>query len=330
MAANLTPQYHKAERAYRRAASAAEQLACLQDMLRELPKHKASEKIQSELKQKISRAKQEVENERKTGKRANAVRIAPQGAGTVAILGGPNAGKSQLLASLTRATPEIAPYPFTTRAPLPGMMDFEGVPIQLIDTPPITADYLEPYMQDLIRGVDVAVLIVDLAADEGIEHVQQVLDKLNSTRTRLANRTYLDETDVGLSYTRTLLVPNKLDAAGAADRLEFLHEWRRPDFPEYPVSAVVGTGLAALREAIFRALGVIRIHTKLPAEQEPDRSRPLILRSGGTVLELAELIHEELAAKLAFARVWSHGEQEAAQVKGDHVLQDQDVVELHV
>jgi len=330
MAANLTPQYLKAERAYRRAASAAEQLDCLQEMLRELPKHKASEKIQSELKQKISRAKQEVEVERKAGKRANPVRITPQGAGTVVLLGGPNAGKSQLLASLTRATPEIAPYPFTTRTPLPGMLDFEGVAIQLIDTPPITADYFEPYMQDLIRGADVAVFVVDMAADEGIEQFQQVLDKLNRTRTRLADRTYLDETDVGLSFTRTLLVPAKLDAAGAADRLEFLHEWRSPEFPEYPVSALVGTGLAALREAIFSALGVMRIYTKLPEEKESDRSHPLTLRSGGTVLELAELIHEELAAKLKFARVWNHGEQEAVQVKGDHLLLDRDVVELHV
>ena len=246
------------------------------------------------------------------------------------LLGGPNAGKSQLLASLTRATPEIAPYPFTTRAPLPGMLDFEGVAIQLVDTPPITADYLDTFMQDLIRGADVAMLLVDLAADEGIEQLQQVHDKLNRTRTRLADRTYLDETDVGLSFTRTLLVPSKLDAPGAADRLEFLHEWRTPEFPEYAVSAVTGTGLAALREAIFLALGVIRIYTKLPAEKEPDRGHPLTLRSGGTVLELAELIHEELATKLKFARVWSHGGQEAVQVKGDHALQDLDVVELHV
>jgi ribosome-interacting GTPase 1 len=185
-------------------------------------------------------------------------------------------------------------------------------------------------MQDLIRGADAAALVVDLGADEGIEQFRQVLDKLNRTRTRLADRTFLDDTDVGLSFTRTLLVPNKLDAAGAADRLAFLHEWHSPAFPEYAVSAVAGTGLPALREAIFNALGVIRIYTKLPAEKEPDRSHPLTLCSGGTVLELAELIHEELAAKLKFARVWSYGAQEIAHVKGDHTLQDLDVVELHI
>src|SRR5579872_1199845 len=127
MAANLTPQYLKAEEEYRRAATAEEELKWLEIMLREMPKHKASEKLQSDLKQKISRAKKDVETERKTAKKGHGVRIPRQGAGTAVFLGGPNAGKSQLLARLTRATPEIAPYPFTTRAPQPGMMPWQDV-----------------------------------------------------------------------------------------------------------------------------------------------------------------------------------------------------------
>jgi ribosome-interacting GTPase 1 len=329
MAANLTPQYLKAEEAYRRAATAAEELECLQVMLRELPKHKASEKMQSELKQKISKAKQEAEAERKAGKKGNAVRILRQGAGTAVLLGGPNAGKSQLLASLTHATPEVAPYPFTTRAPLPGMMEFEDVAVQLIDTPPITADYLETYMQGMIRGADVAVLLVDLGADEGIEQLQELLDKLAGTKTRLAARSYLDEEDVGLSFTQTLLAPNKLDAEGAAQRLELLHELCPLDFAEYPISAQHGTGLEALRAAIYRALDVIRVYTKLPTRKDPDYDRPFTLRSGGTVLDVAELVHKDIAANLKFARLWGQDAHPGSQVKGDHVLRDKDVVELH-
>ncbi len=329
MAANLTPQYLKAEEAYRRAANAAEELECLQVMLRELPKHKASEKMQSELKQKISRAKQEAEAERKAGKKGNAVRILRQGAGTAVLLGGPNAGKSQLLTSLTRATPEVAPYPFTTRAPLPGMMEFEDVSVQLIDTPPITADYLETYMQGMIRGADVAVLLVDLGADEGIEQLQELLDKLSSTKTRLAPRSYLDEEDVGLSFTQTLLAPNKLDADGAAERLELLHELCPLEFAERPISALHGTGLEVLRAAIYAALGVIRVYTKLPTHKEPDYNRPFTLRAGGTVLDVAELVHKDIAANLKHARLWGEGVHPGSQVKGDHVLQDKNVVELH-
>ncbi len=152
MATNLTPQYHKAEEAYRRATTSDEELKWLEVMLREMPKHKASEKLQSDIKQKISRAKKEVEVAKKAPTKQAGVKIPRQGAGTVLLVGGPNAGKSQLLAALTRATPEIAPYPFTTRTPLPGMMVWEDVQVQLIDTPPITPDIFEPYMQGLIRG----------------------------------------------------------------------------------------------------------------------------------------------------------------------------------
>ena len=67
MPANLTPQYLKAEEAYRRASTPEEELQCLQVMLREIPKHKGTDKLQAELKQKISKAKKEAEQQRTSG-----------------------------------------------------------------------------------------------------------------------------------------------------------------------------------------------------------------------------------------------------------------------
>lgn len=329
MPANLTPQYLKAEEEYRRAATTEEEIRCLEIMLREIPKHKGSEKLQAEIKQKLSRARKELETERRTGRRGHGIRIPRQGAGTAVILGGPNAGKSQLLAALTRAHPEIAPYPFTTRAPLPGMMPWEDVMVQLVDTPPITADYLEPYMYGLIRSADLALLLVDLGSDEGIEQLQAVLDRLQQTKTRLATRSSLDEEDIGLSYTQTFLVPNKIDLPRARERLDLLHELCPLDFPEYVVSALQAIGLEELRAAIFRALDVVRVYTKLPHAKQPDMDRPFTLRRGSSLLDLAELVHKDLAEHLKFGRVWGTGLHPGTPVKGDYILQDKDVVELH-
>lgn len=329
MPANLTPQYLKAEEEYRRATTTEEEIRCLEIMLREIPKHKGSEKLQAEIKQKLSRARKELETERRTGRRGHGVRIPRQGAGTAVLLGGPNAGKSQLLAALTRAHPEIAPYPFTTRAPLPGMMPWEDVMVQLVDTPPITADYLEPYMYGLIRAADLALLLVDLGSDDGIEQLQAVLDRLQQTKTRLAARSSLDEEDIGLSYTQTFLVPNKIDLPEARERLELLHELCPLDFPEFVISALQGIGLDALRAAIFRALDVVRVYTKLPHAKQPDLDRPFTLRRGSSLLDLAELVHKDLAENLKFGRVWGTGLHPGTPVKGDYILQDKDVVELH-
>lgn len=329
MATNLTPQYRRAEEEYRRAASTEDQIEWLEVMLREMPKHKASEKLQSELKQKISKAKKAFEAERKSPAKGHAVRIPRQGAGTCVLLGGPNSGKSQLLAALTRATPEIAPYPFTTRAPGPGMMPWEDVYVQLVDTPPITTDFMETYMQGLIRAADVAVLLVDLGADEGIEQCQEVLDRLNATKTRLGRETCLDEDDVGLSYTQTLLAPNKIDLPDAAERLELFHELCPLDFAEFPISAATGAGLDALKNAVYRALDVVRVYTKSPTAKTADFERPFTLRRGSTLLDVAGLVHKDIASNFKFARVWGAAMHDGSVAKADYVPHDKDIVEIH-
>jgi ribosome-interacting GTPase 1 len=331
MPANLTPQYHKAEEAYRRATTAEEELRCLEVMLREIPKHKGTDKLQAELKAKISRAKQDAEQAKKTAKKTgpSGPKIPRQGAGRVILLGGPNAGKSQLLKSLTRATPEVAPYPFTTREPQPGMMPWEDVMVQLIDTPPITADALDPGTVSLIRGADVVLLLVDVGNDDGIDAAQAVVEKMRSTKTRLAKESYLDEEDIGLSFTKTLLVYNKVDLPGSEDRIALLQEFCPLDFESHRISAEHGTGLEELRGAMYAALDVVRVYTKLPTKKEADYDKPFTLRRGGTLLDVAELVHRDLAENFKHARVWGGHVIGGSTLKGDYVVHDKDVVEIH-
>jgi ribosome-interacting GTPase 1 len=330
MPANLTAQYLKAEEEYRRATSVEEELQWLQVMLAEIPKHKGTDKLQADIKAKISKAKKELLAEKRAGKKTRGVRIPRQGAGTVVILGGPNAGKSLLLKRYTRANPEVAPYPFTTHTPMPGMMPWQDVFVQLVDTPPITADYMESYVQGIVRGAELVLLMVDLGSDSGVEQCQEVLERFQGGKTRLGKTSLLDEEDIGVSYTRTFVVPNKIDLPEAAERLEFFHGLCPLDLAEYVISAEKGTGLEVLRDAIYQAMDVVRVYSKLPAAKEPDLQRPFTLRRGSTVLDMAGQVHKDFLDNLKFARVWGTAVHDGTTVKGDHVLHDKDIVELHV
>jgi small GTP-binding protein len=331
MAVNLTPQYHEAEAEYKRAQTAEERLACLQKMWREVPKHKASEKLQAELKKKISAAREEQEErQQKGGKKAGVSHKVPrQGAGQVIIVGPPNAGKSRLLTRLTRATPEVAPYPFTTREPHVGMMDWEDVKVQLIDTPPITADFLEGYLSSMVRVADAALLMVDLADDDAPFTAQAVLDRLAQAKTVLAGRNPDVIDDFSIEHVRTMLVANKTDADGAADRLEIVREMFADRFPVHVIAAEHGTGLEELRTAIYQFLNVIRVYTKKPGKPA-DMTSPFTVHEGSTLLELATHVHRDFEEKLKSARVWGTGVFDGQSVTRDHVLHDKDVVELHV
>lgn len=331
MPANLTNQYLKAEKEYRQASTPEEELTCLRAMLREIPKHKGTDHLQAQLKSKISKVRKDLQDGgKKAGKKTRGVRIPRQGAGTAVILGGPNAGKSQLLKTLTHATPEVAPYPFTTHAPMPGMMPWEDVTVQLVDTPPITTDFFESYMYGIIRGSELVLLLVDLGNDSGIEQCQELLDRLNRSKSRLAKESYLSEEDVGLSFTRTLLVPNKIDLPEAAERLKLLHELIPLDLEVFPISATQGTGIETLRNTVYQAMDAIRVYTKLPSAKQADREKPFTVRRGHTLVDLASQVHKDYAEGLKFARVWGEAVHDGTVVKGDYVLHDKDVVELHM
>ncbi len=331
MPANLTQQYLKAEAAYRAALTLREELDCLQVMLREIPKHKGTDRLQADLKSKIAKLRIETQKASSPPSPKSVLRIPRQGAGRVLLIGAPNSGKSQLLAALTRAQPEIAPYPFTTQSPLPGMMYFEDCPFQLIDLPPVTSDCMDAATIGLVRGADLVLLVIDLASDTLIEDTQAVLDRFQSSKTRFGRETMLDESDVGLSYTGTLVVLNKCDDPSAADRLAMFDEYVQMPFDRLQVSAAVGTGLPELRKSVFDQLKIVRVYTKHPKQKDPDMTKPFAIRQGQTLLEVADCVHCDMAATLRSARVWSTSNlsQGPTTVKPDYQPQDGDIIELH-
>jgi len=327
MSANLTLKYKLAEKAYRSASGPLEELECLQAMLQELPKHKGTDKMQADLKQRISKAKVlAAKAPPKSGRKG--FHLPRQGAGRAVIIGGPNAGKSQLLARLTNAKPEIAEYPFTTREPQPGMMHWEDVSIQLVDTPPITADLADADTINLIRGADLVILMLDLGSDDGGQQLRDVYRRVQQGKSRLGQQTTFSESEVGVSLTRTCLVANKIDLAESTDRLVFFREYIDFDFECFSISALNGQRLEPLQNAIFAAMDVVRVYSKLPNQKQADMDSPLVLTRGQTVLDFAGLIHQEVARSFKSARVWGKNIHPGSTVNGDYQPEDGDIVEI--
>ena len=330
MPANLPPQYSKAEEEYRKAASPSERLEKLREMFRLLPKHKGTEKLQSDLKQKISRARDDLEGAKAGGgkKPGASHRVPREGAGQVVLVGAPNVGKSAIVSALTNARAEVAPYPFSTRSEVPGIMMWEDVRVQLVDLPPITADFLEPWVPSLVRSADAALLVVDLSSDDAIDAAEAALGRLAVVHTELVGTLPHDVEDEAIRHVRTIVAANKVDAEGAGDRLDVVREWAGGRFPLTSASAAGGEGLDDLRRASYDLLGVMRVYTKLPGKPA-DRSKPFTLPIGGTVLDLAREIHRDFEHSLKFARIWGAGVFEGQSVGRDHELHEADVVELH-
>ena len=329
MPANLTPQYLKAEQQYRRAQSPEERVACLEEMLRLVPKHKGTDHLQADLKTRLKQARTDSASEKTaTKKEGRGLRIPRQGAATVPLLGGPNAGKSRVLAELTNAKPEIAPYPFTTREPAPGMMPWQDVKVQLIDTPPITADFFEASVLGMTRTADAALLCLDGGSDDGPDQAGEVLDQLRQRKTVLDVTSGFGVDDYSIIRVKTLLVMTRGDDPGALDRLEYFRELAPTPFVTRTVELERPDSIEALRDEVYRFLDLIRIYTKAPGKPA-SKTAPFTLHSGGTVEDLAPKVHRDLVGKVKYAKVWGASAHDGQSVGLEHPLADGDLVELH-
>jgi len=222
--------------------------------------------------------------------------------------------------------PEVADYPFTTRVPLPGMMKFEDVQVQLVDLPPVHPDFPESWLYQIIRNADAVLLVLDLSDPDLLEDLETTLAQLAQAKVHLGAGEAPSVT--GWLAKRSLLVANKLDADGALDSLAVLKDLYGGRFDILPISAQTGQGLDELRRCAFNLLEVIRVYTKAPGKKL-EMTAPYILKRGSRLIDLAAHVHHDFLSQLKYARVWGHGKFEGQMVNRDYLLADKDVVELH-
>lgn len=340
MPTNTSPDYKKAEEAYRAAREPRERLDCLREMFRTIPKHKGTEHLQADIKTRIKQLSEELSGPKKGGKRSGPSHVVrAEGAAQLALLGPPNAGKSSLHARLTGSRTDIGPYPFTTHLPTPGMYPFEDVHFQLVDLPPISVDYMEPWFVNALQPAHGALLIIDVSDPECLEQVPAVLERLAEKKIFLTatwpglqsrNSTEEEETDDPFRLDLpALLIANKSDLDPDPEEVKVLEELLGLRFPALTMSAKTGDGLDDLGPFLFRALEIVRVYTKTPGKPA-DGDKPFTVRRGGTVHDVARLVHKDIARDLKFARVWGTDVFDGQQVGPDHLVADGDVVELHL
>ncbi len=329
MPANLPPQYLEAEKRYREAKTLQEKLHALKQMYAVMPKHKGTDKLQADIKRRISKINEEIEKERKSGGKRRSEYVKPEGAGQIVLLGPPNAGKSSLIGTLTHAHPEVAPYPFTTKHPFPAMMPFEDIQIQLVDMPPITTSWYEGWVSSIVRGCDVVMLVVGVDDLDPDGNLKAIMDHLEGSGIILTaeDTSKEDLPDFRTIKKKALLVINKVDLDDASIVRELVSPLIK-DLAIYETSCVTKQGIEELRRGIFNSLSIVRVYTKVPGKK-PDMSKPFIVTKGTTVFDIAGEIHKDIKENLKFARIWGHAKFDGQIVGKDYVLEDGDVIELH-
>jgi ribosome-interacting GTPase 1 len=331
MPANLPPQYYELEREFNKETDLHEKLRMAQELLTIMPKHKGTDKLQAEMKAKISKLKKQIDDGIKKHGSHHAdphSHIDKEGAGQIILIGPPNSGKSSLLESLTNAKPLIADYPFSTREPLAGMMFFETVHLQLIDTPAISDDQTPPYLPNLIRQADLVVLVCDIAAPNFENCIDAVTKFLQEKNIILTSKSQSQADNPHIVHKKTIIAANKYleDESGLAiDEIRKKHA----DFIIVPISILDDESLNNFKAEIFKALNIIRVYTKRVGH-DPELINPIILPIGGTVEDAAISLHKDFAYKLQFAKVWGKGKFEGQRVKNNFILSDGDIIEFHI
>jgi ribosome-interacting GTPase 1 len=329
MPTNLPPDYFEIEKRFRQAETAEEKIEALQEMMSVVPKHKGTDHLRADLRRKLAKLKEEAQAHKAAGKRDSAFRIPKAGAGQVVMIGPANAGKSALVRALTDAEAEVSPIPNTTWEPLPGMMRVENTEVQLVDTPPLSRDYVEPRLKELIRQADMVLLVVDLEQDP-VGQLQETVGLLQEYRIAPLQRQerYADQSPAFKCLPFLVLV-NKCDEDADEELYTIFCELLEEKWPCLPVSALTGRNLERLRKAVLDSLDVIRVYTRAPGK-EPDLSRPFVMKKDSRLADLAGRIHKDFLEKMKFARVWGKAVHDGQMVQRDYVLQDGDVVEIHI
>ena len=330
MPANLTPQYFDVEKKYKAASTNEERVQWIEELLAIIPKHKGTEKLQAMWKTKMAKLKDAAQKKGGPAKYTGH-KVKKSGAGQVVIIGPPNTGKSLLLQTLSDTELSVSENAFSTHEPTPVMMNYENIKIQLVDTPPVTPEFMEDWFPDLVKGSDAVVFILDLADDNCLDFFDGILSNLMDKKIQFIDyrEDFPNKLERGWSYKKTLCIGSKIDLIPDNELIDLYREELKPRFHLFPFSAFNPAEIETLRREIFKILEIIRVYSKIPGKKT-ERESPFTLPIGSNVMDMAKSVHKDFAENLKFARIWGQHVYEGQRVNYSHILEDEDTIELHM
>ena len=170
MPTNLPPQAKKKWAEVEATKNPREKLRLLEEFLSLVPRHKGTARLCVQVKKQMTNLREEIaeRKHKRAGKSGPKIFMQKEGAAQIAILGLTKSGKSSLLSAITNAKVEVSATPFTTREPVPGIMNYKDIQFQLIEAPALmegSADGRAWGLQTLgiARNADGIILMVDLS-----------------------------------------------------------------------------------------------------------------------------------------------------------------------
>lgn len=364
MPTNVSQQYMVADMEYQKASTPEEKVTALKKMFQELPKHKGTENLRMEIKNKISRYSEILRKEAKR-KKGHSEIIKKEGAAQAVLVGIPNSGKSTIMQKLTNAKPEIANYPFTTTRPELGILDHKGIKIQMVELPGLVEGMSEKsgLFFAHIRNADLIILIINDEKDleiiipelenkniivnkkrpniqfkkfssGGIEvfGINNIDKKLEEIKQFLENKGIKHAILNILEKSTMKDVELCLDEGKAFMNSLILFNAKQPrQIPEKLNNIeVITLDDKEINSKIWKALEMVAIYTKEPGKPA-DMKTPVIVDNDSTIRDVAEKIHKDFVKRFRFARIWGTSAKFDAQKIGlDHKVGDGDIIEFHI
>ena len=209
------------------------------------------------------------------------------------------------------------------------MMKFENIQIQLVDTPPISPDYIDIWHLELVKNGDRVIFVLDIGQENPHDDLLTLMSKLEEKGIEFVE----DPEDAHLArqipYKNILVVLNKMDLDSDEKKMSYVKDSIGEDFIVIAISAMTQDNIEILKKRIYEYLEILRVYTKIPGKPI-DTNDPYVFAVGSTLMDMAKAVHKDFAEKLKYARIWGKTKYDGQKVNRDYILEDEDVIELHI